>query len=133
MTDTNTSALSVNEVGRRNALKRFGYGRCAAASAEASLQSEWELLLPDFNAPPRAASIQSLPPSVRQLAEEYVRQRREIDRLMHVCDESHARIASAGARPDLVEAYTVDRDRFENAVEAFSAQRVALAKAFNTA
>lgn len=133
MTD-NLSSLTANEIGRRNALKRFGYGQVEAKASGEALEREWALLLPDFSLPQAPTlPLSAMSPPLRQLAEEHVRQRRAVDQLMHVCDQAHARIAASGAQPQLVEAYAVVRDQFEEAVEHFAAHRDVLAKALTSA
>lgn len=132
MTDT-LSSLTANEIGRRNALERFGYGQVDAEASGEGLEREWAMLLPDFLPQAPALPLSAMSPPLRQLAEEHVRQRRAVDQLMHVCDQAHARIAAAGAQPQLVEAYAVVRDQFEEAVEQFAAHRDVLAKALTSA
>lgn len=127
------SRLTANEIGRRDALKRFGYGQAEAQAPGEALEREWALLLTDFLPGEPALPLSAMSPELRHLAEEHVRQRREVDQLMHVCDQAHSRIAAAGTRPDLVEAYAVARDQFEEAVERFAAHRDALAKALTSA
>jgi hypothetical protein len=130
---TNGTIPSENETGRRTALERFGYGRLEVKVSDEELEREWALLLPDFSSPAApAARLAALPPHLRKLAAEHVRQRRAADRLMLQCDEAHARIATEGARPELVEAYAVVRDSFEQAVEDFAAHRELLAKVFSS-
>lgn len=132
MTDT-LSSLTVNEIGRRNALERFGYGQVDPEVFGEGLEREWAMLLPDFLPQAPALPLSAMSPPLRQLAEEHVQQRRAVDQLMHVCDQAHARIAAAGAQPELVEAYSVVRDQFEEAVEQFAALRDVLAKALTSA
>jgi hypothetical protein len=132
MTDT-VSTLTANEIGRRDALKRFGYGQAATTVSGEALEREWALLAPDFLAQALVMPLSAMQPALRRLAEEHVRRRRVVDQLMQVCDVAHARIAGAGARPDLVEAYAVARDEFEEAVEYFAAHCGVLAKALTSA
>lgn len=127
-------SLTANEIGRRNALKRFGYGSLEATVSAEALETEWALLLSDFQLAGRSTPpLSGMSPALRTLADEHVGQRRAVDQLMLLCDQAHARIAASGAHPDLVEAYAVVRDRFEEAVEEFAAHREVLARALTSA
>jgi hypothetical protein len=130
----NRPNLTANEIGRRKALERFGYGQLDARISEDELEREWALLLPDFSIPKaRMVQLRAMAPGLRALAQDHVQQRRAVDRLMLECDEAHKRIADAGAQPELVEAYTQVRDHFEEAVENFAAHRETLANALSAA
>ncbi len=123
----NTNLPLFNEAGRRQALRRFGYVDASRADEGGDLEHEWRLLAPGIDPALAGVSLSRLDPSKQALALERVRQRRELDRMMEACDQAHASIAEGGAGPDLVEAYTRLRDRFEDAVEAFMASGETLA------
>ncbi len=128
----NHAIPSENETRRQVALEKFGYQQAGASTSDEELQREWALLLQDFPVEARqGGELADLAPDVRDLAAEHVRQRRETDRLFLECERAHLRIAAEGARPDLVEAYAVVRDGFEQAVEDFSAHRELLTKALS--
>ena len=118
-----------NEAGRRKALERFGYADTPSGGGGGSIDSdrEWALLVPSVAPWLGGRRLADLPASHRDLAMQRVLQRRELDELMRDCDLAHARIASGGARTDLVEAYATARDRFEDAVESFAASAESLA------
>ncbi|WP_371435586.1 hypothetical protein [Polaromonas sp.] len=116
-----------NEAGRRQALKRFGYAEAPPADDAIDLEHEWRLLAPGIDPALADVPLNRLEPAKQALAIDRVRQRRELDRMMEACDQAHASIAEGGAGPDLVEAYTRLRDRFEDAVEAFMASGETLA------
>lgn len=122
--------LSSNESGRRKALRRFGYEDVPAGDASGEFEREWMLLAPGIAPWLASVPFTELTPLQRSLAIERVRERRELDELMRACDRAHARIAACGARPDLVESYASVRDRFEEAVEAFTATAETLASRF---
>ncbi len=123
----NTRPSLFNEAGRRQALKRFGYADVPPADDETGLEHEWRLLAPGIDPALADVPLSRFEPSKQALAIDRVRQRRELDRMMEACDHAHASIAERGAGPDLVEAYTRLRDRFEDAVEAFMASGETLA------
>lgn len=119
-----------NESGRRKALRRFGYAEMPAGDAAGEFEREWMLLAPGIAPWLASVPFTELTASQRGLAIERVRKRRELDELMRACDVAHAQIAACGARPDLVETYASVRDRFEEAVEAFTATAETLAVRF---
>lgn len=124
------SALA-NEQGRRVQLARFGYVAGQGDLDERALDAEWHILKADFAtlAQPHVPGLADLPPDVRQMVEEHVASRRQLDRLMEACDAAHLAIRDRGADADLVESYAEARDAYEDAVEAFGERRVLLAKA----
>ena len=121
-----------NESGRRMALRRFGYAEVPADDAAGEFEREWVLLAPGVAPWLASVPFTELTPSQRDLAIERVRKRRELDELMRACDVAHAQIAACGARPDLVETYASVRDRFEEAVEAFTTTVETLAVRFRS-
>lgn len=121
---------SANEGGRRQLLKRFGYGLGdAAAKAEAG----WTLLHADFAPGVPIPALSAMDPRTRLLVEGYLDRRARLDVLMDSCDAAHLRILQEGARPTLVEAYAGARDAYEDAVEDFGAHRERVQKALASA
>jgi hypothetical protein len=125
-----SSRTSSNEAGRRTALRRFGYEEVQAGDATEELAREWALLAPGIGSWLATIPLSELSSAQRELAIDRVRKRRELDELMRACDHAHSQIAACGARPDLVENYASVRDRFEEAVEAFTTAAEMLAVRF---
>ena len=124
------SQMPSSESGRRKSLRRFGYAEIPASDATEELEREWMLLAPGVAPWLATVPFAKLTPTQRELAIDRVRKRRELDELMRACDPAPSRIASFGARPELVETYASVRDRFEEAVEAFTAAADTLAARF---
>lgn len=116
-----------NAPGRKQALKRFGYQASPPGDRLEDMAHEWDLLAPGIHPALADIPLGQLSESKLALAVQRVRDRRQLDRMMEECDRAHARIAEGGAGPDLVEAYTILRDRFEDAVEEFLASGAELA------
>jgi hypothetical protein len=103
-------------------LTRFGY---AARGAEADWDEMWSLLQGDFatRARPHVPAYSELPPHPRQAARIYMRRRLVADRLFEDCRELYLCLHRAGVDGDLVEAYTLAREAYEEAVYHFGAAR----------
>jgi len=128
------SGALANEAGRRKALERFGYASLEQQISEQQLEREWSLLLPDFLADVgdlQSPAWRALTASQRLLAMEHVLQRRALDGMMNACDAAHQNIAAGGMKPELLEAYAIVRDQFEEAVDAFTLHRDRIALAMN--
>ena len=127
--------LLANEAGRFDALKKFGYSDKKYDSKDVAIEEEWRLLAQGIY--PYSGYIHSpmdsMQPWIKDLVVERVRQRRELDGLMHECDTAHESICKSGTHPALVEAYTEARDHFENAVENFITSGEALAVRLSSA
>lgn len=116
--------MIANEQGRREQLKRFGYAPANGQDRTLDPESQWTLLRSDFKVPGRPVpTFAELDPKTRFRAEAYIEHRARLDRLMDACDATHLRILREGPQPDLVEAYVVARDTYEDAVEDFGALR----------
>jgi hypothetical protein len=123
-----------NEEGRRGLLQRFGYADPDGEGADPELRSQWDLLRADFNSGLKAVpAFDQLPPEARARAEAYLRQRHRLDRLMDGCDAAHLLILREGPHPELVEAYAVARDTYEDAVEEFGLLRRQVEEALDAA
>jgi hypothetical protein len=124
------SNVAANESGRREALRRFGYSETPARDPGEEYAREWALLAPGIAPWLAEVPLGALTEAQRDLAVDRVLQRRNLDELMRACDLAHARIAACGATAELVEAYASVRDRFEEAVEKFTATTETLAARF---
>lgn len=109
-------------------LARFGYTADHERQGAVSLDAEWAILKGDFTTVkrPRVPDLHDLPDPARQLAESYIAQRQQLDRLMEACDAAHLVIRDRGADAALVERYADARDAYEDAVEAFGERRIEL-------
>lgn len=112
-----------NEIGRRSELARFGYR--SDKKNDAIDAAEWMILRADFQTieRPVVPAWSALPENLLSMARVYIGQRRKLDQLMDQCDAAHAKIISHGANAALVEAYATERDKYEDAVEAFGEMR----------
>lgn len=124
-------SVLANEQGRRVQLARFGYVAGQGVPDDGAVDAEWRILKADFTtlAQPDIPDLADLSADVRQMVEEHIMSRRQLDRLMEACDAVHLSIRDRGADAELVEIYAEARDAYEDAVEAFGERRVQLAKA----
>lgn len=126
--DSPNSLSPANEQGRRFQLARFGYTADHERRGSVSIDAEWAILKGDFATlkRPRVPDLHDLPDSARQLAEDYIAHRQQLDRLMEACDAAHLVIRDRGADAALVERYADARDAYEDAVETFGERRIEL-------
>ena len=122
-----------NEDGRRAYLARFGYKQHSATARPTAYEVEWDILKADFKSLHGHAVLEfeALPVNLKALATAYVDKRRKLDVLMDICDHKHLAILSSGADAGLVEDYSLARDNYEDAVEAFGAFRVEIEQAIS--
>jgi hypothetical protein len=111
-------------------LKRFGYEPYADADPDWSLM--WELLKGDFATLNRARvpGYEEMTPWPQEGARIYMRRRLVADRLFEECQMLYQRLHTEGIDTELVEAYTLARDAYEDSVGDFGASRAMLEKIF---
>lgn len=108
-------------------LKRFGYAPFGDAAPDWA--GMWQLLRGDFAGaqgapvPPYA----ELSPWPQEGARIYMRRRLLADRLFEQCQASYHRLHAEGISTELVEAYSLARDAYEEAVLDFGKARATLA------
>jgi hypothetical protein len=104
-------------------LKRFGY--VPFGDVEPDWSSMWELLKADFSTVARAHVPAYGEMSVwpQEGARIYMRRRLLADRLFEECQVLYSRLHNDGINTELVEAYTLARDAYEDAVMDFGKAR----------
>lgn len=104
-------------------LRRFGY--VPQRDDEPDWSAMWQLLKGDFATAARlqVPDFDRLGPWPQQAARIYMRRRLLADRLFEDCTVLYDRIHSQGIGTDLVEAYTLARDAYEDAVMEFGDAR----------
>lgn len=105
----------------RRVLARFGYHPAAIIEDRAAM---WSRLMGDF---PRAPAWDALDEPARAAAHDYMRLRRESDRLLEACEALHREMLKDGITTARVERYAEAREAYEEHVEAFGAARERLA------
>lgn len=105
----------------RAILSRFGYQPVASVEDRAAT---WARLRADF---PSAPEWPALSAQARAAAADYMRLRREADRLLEACEAVHRDMLERGISPSRVERYALAREAYEEHVEAFGAARERLA------
>ena len=111
-------------------LKRFGYTPFGDAAPDWA--GMWQLLRGDFATLKRAhvpdyAELSSWP---REGARIYMRRRLLADRLFEECQELYRRLHAEGINTELVEAYALARDAYEESVLDFGRAREMLEDVF---
>ena len=120
-------------------LRRFGFGAFGksgtadGADADAPPWSAmWDLLKADFATVQRVhvPSYEEMTPWPQEGARIYMRRRLLADHLFEECQQLYQRLHSDGINSELVEAYTLARDAYEESVGDFGAARETLEKVF---
>jgi hypothetical protein len=114
-------------------LKRFGFGAFASSATDAPHWTQmWEFLKGDFATVQRAhvPSYEEMSPWPQEGARIYMRRRLLADHLFEECQNLYQRLHSDGINSELVEAYTLARDAYEDSVGDFGAARETLEKVF---
>lgn len=111
-------------------LERFGYSQCADASPDWA--GMWQLLRGDFATQKRAhvPGYAEMSPWAREGARIYMRRRLLADRLFEECQELYRRLHAEGINTELVEAYALARDAYEESVMDFGRAREMLEGVF---
>lgn len=113
----------------RGELRRFGP---VPSLDEPDWSAMWQPLKGDFAtaARPRVPDFDQLAPWPQQAARIYMRRKLLADRLFEDCTALYDRLHAEGIGTDLVEAYTLARDAYEDAVMEFGAAREKLEDVF---
>lgn len=111
-------------------LKRFGY--MPFGDADPDWAGMWRLLRGDFATLRRARvpSYAEMSPWPREAARIYMRRRLLADRLFEECQALYGRLHGEGINTERVEAYTLARDAYEDAVLDFGKARATLEEVF---
>lgn len=111
-------------------LKRFGYVPFGDAAPD--WVAMWELLKGDFATVARAhvPGYDEMSVWPQEGARIYMRRRLLADRLFEECQVLYARLHNDGISTELVEAYTLARDAYEDAVMDFGKAREMLESVF---
>ncbi|MCF8177894.1 MAG: hypothetical protein K9J74_05260 [Sulfuritalea sp.] len=111
-------------------LKRFGYSPFGGADPDWA--GMWLLLQGDFATLQRAhvPSYIEMSPWPQEGARIYMRRRLLADRLFEECQVLYRRLHGEGINTELVEAYTLARDAYEEAVLDFGKARAMLEEVF---
>ena len=109
-------------------LARFGYAPISDAVAEPDWSQMWDCLKADFSSRhrPDVPSWGKLPARPRAAARIYMRRRLFADRLFEDCQLAYLQLHEQGIGTELVEAYTLARDAYEEAVFQFGDARATL-------
>ncbi len=111
-------------------LKRFGYTPFGDAAAD--WEGMWQLLKGDFATLQRAQvpGYAQMSPWPQEGARIYMRRRLLADRLFEECQELYRRLHGDGINTELVEAYSLAREAYEEAVLDFGKARELLEDVF---
>lgn len=111
-------------------LKRFGYE--PFGGTEPDWNGMWQLLKDDFATlrRPRVPDYAALSPWPRQAARIYMRRRLLADRLFEECQILYRGLHREGINTERVEAYSLGRDAYEEAVLDFGKAREMLEDVF---
>ena len=111
-------------------LRRFGYTPFGDAAPDWA--GMWELLKGDFATLRRAhvPAYAGMTPWPQEGVRNYMRRRLLADRLFEECQSLYARVHAEGINTELVEAYTLARDAYEEAVLDFGKARAMLEDVF---
>ncbi|SCA55487.1 conserved hypothetical protein [Candidatus Terasakiella magnetica] len=109
----------------RSVLSKFGYVHFEGEESRDDWAEMWEHLKGDF--PLEQAQVPSfdgLEPTVREAARDYMKVRLLADHYLDECERLHVNIFKGSIETDLVEKYSLARDRYEHSVEDFGEARV---------
>ena len=111
-------------------LKRFGYTPFGDAAPDWA--GMWQLLQGDFATlqRPHVPTYAELSPWPQEGARIYMRRRLLADRLFEECQVLYRRLHAEGINTELVEAYALARDAYEEAVLDFGKARAVLEEIF---
>ncbi len=111
-------------------LERFGY--VPFGDADPDWSSMWDLLKGDYATlnRSRVPDYDEMTPWPQEGARIYMRRRLVADRLFEECQMLYQRLHTEGIGTELVEAYTLARDAYEDAVADFGAARATLEDVF---
>ncbi|MCX7162377.1 MAG: hypothetical protein WCI19_06350 [Betaproteobacteria bacterium] len=111
-------------------LGRFGYAPVGDAAPDWA--GMWQLLQGDFATlqRTRVPAYAEMSPWPQQGARIYMRRRLLADRLFDECRELYRRVHGEGINSELVEAYTLAREAYEDAVLDFGKARAMLEDVF---
>ena len=111
-------------------LERFGYMPFADAAPDWAHM--WQLLQGDFATPKRRhlPGYAEMSPWPQEGARIYMRRRLLADRLFEECQELYRRLHAEGINTELVEAYALARDAYEESVLDFGRAREMLEDVF---
>ena len=111
-------------------LKRFGYTPFGDAAPDWA--GMWQLLQGDFATLQRShvPAYADMSPWPQEGARIYMRRRLVADRLFEECQELYRRVHGEGINTELVEAYSLARDAYEEAVLDFGKAREMLEGVF---
>ncbi len=111
-------------------LKRFGYTPFGDAAPDWAAM--WELLKGDFATLRRAdvPGYAQMSPWPQEGARIYMRRRLLADRLFEECKALYCRLHEGGINTEIVEAYSLARDAYEEAVHDFGRARESLEEVF---
>lgn len=111
-------------------LKRFGY--VPFGDTDPDWSAMWDLLKGDFATLQRVhvPAYGEMSPWPQEGARIYMRRRLLADRLFEECQMLYQRLHSDGIGTELVEAYTLARDAYEEAVGDFGEAREMLERVF---
>jgi hypothetical protein len=111
-------------------LKRFGY--VPFSGADPDWPAMWDLLKGDFETlnRVRVPAYAEMTPWPQEGARIYMRRRLVADRLFEECQMLYQRLHTEGIDTELVEAYTLARDAYEDSVGDFGAARAMLEEVF---
>ena len=112
-------------------LKRFGYTPFGDASPD--WDGMWQLLMGDFatHRRSRVPAYADMTPWPQEGARIYMRRRLLADRLFEECQALYRRLHDEGINTELVEAYALARDAYEEAVLDFGKAREMLEEVFS--
>jgi hypothetical protein len=122
--------------GQIEQLRRFGFGvfgmSGGAETDSPPWSAMWELLKTDFSTVQRVhvPSYEEMTPWPQEGARIYMRRRLLADHLFEECQNLYKLLHSDGINSELVEAYTLARDAYEESVGDFGAARETLEKVF---
>ena len=111
-------------------LRRFGYTPFGDAAPDWA--GMWQLLQGDFATLQRVRvpTYAQMSPWPQEGARIYMRRRLVADRLFEECQELYRRLHGEGINPELVEAYALGREAYEEAVLDFGKARAMLEDVF---
>ena len=111
-------------------LRRFGYTPCGDAAPDWA--GMWQLLQGDFATlrRPQVPAYAQMSPWPQEGARIYMRRRLLADRLFEECQALYARLHAEGINSELIEAYALARDAYEEAVLDFGKARAMLEEVF---
>lgn len=116
--------------GEISELRRFGYTPFGDAAPD--WEGMWQLLRGDFATLQRthAPNYAEMSPWPQEGARIYMRRRLLADRLFEECQELYRRLHGEGISTELVEAYALGRDAYEESVLDFGKAREMLEEVF---